>query len=99
MEEFSSVFEGVADPRRSNATRHSLHEMLMIALLSTLCGGEGCADMERFGRAKEGFLRRFMSLKHGIPSHDAFSDLFNAFDSGSLQKVLLRLLVVVCLTP
>ena len=31
MEEFSSVFEGVADPRRSNATRHSLHEMVMIA--------------------------------------------------------------------
>ncbi len=92
MEEFSSVFEGVTDPRRSNATRHSLHEMLMIALLSTLCGGEGCADMERFGRAKEGFLRRFMELKHGIPSHDAFSDLFNALDPDSLQKVLLRLL-------
>ena len=55
MEEFSSVLAGVSDPRRSNATRHSLYEMLMIALLSTLSGGEGCADMERFGRAKEGF--------------------------------------------
>ena len=62
------LFEGVTDPRRSNATRHSLHEMLMIALLSVLCGGEGCADMERYGRAKELFLRRFMVLKHGIPS-------------------------------
>ena len=92
MGEFSTVFEGVGDPRRSNATRHSLHEMLMIALLSTLCGGEGCADMERYGRAKEGFLRRFMGLKHGIPSHDAFSDLFNALDPGGLQGVLLRLL-------
>lgn len=92
MGEFSALFEGVADPRRSNATRHSLHEMLMIALLSTLCGGEGCSDMALFGRAKEGFLRRFMTLKHGIPSHDAFSDLFNALDPGSLQRVLLRLL-------
>ena len=54
----------------------------MIALLSVLCGGEGCADMERFGRAKEPFLRRFMVLAHGIPSHDAFSDLFNALDPG-----------------
>lgn len=92
MEEFSTIFAGVADPRRSNATRHSLHEMLMIGLLSVLCGGEGCADMERYGRAKEGLLRRFMALKHGIPSHDAFSDLFNALDPGSLQRVLLRLL-------
>ena len=92
MQEFSALFEGVEDPRCSNATRHSLHEMLMIALLSTLCGGEGCADMERFGRAKEPFLRRFMVLAHGIPSHDAFSDLFNALDPGGLQRVLLRLL-------
>ena len=92
MQEFSALFEGVEDPRCSNATRHSLHEMLMIALLSTLCGGEGCADMERFGRAKELFLRRFMVLEHGIPSHDAFSDLFNALDPGGLQRVLLRLL-------
>ena len=91
MQEFSSLFEGVEDPRSSNATRHSLHKMLMIALLSTLCGGEGCADMKRFGRAKEGFLRRFMVPKHGIPSHDAFSDLFNTLDPG-LQQVLLRLL-------
>ena len=51
MEEFSGLFEGVEDPRRSNAPRHDLHEMLMIALLSMLCGGEGCTDMERFGRA------------------------------------------------
>jgi hypothetical protein len=36
MEEFSHLFEGVSDPRRSNATRHDLHEMLMIALLSVL---------------------------------------------------------------
>ena len=92
MQEFSLLFEGIEDPRCSNATRHSLHEMLLIALLSVLCGGEGCADMERFGRAKEPFLRRFMVLQHGIPSHDAFSDLFNALGPGGLQKVLLRLL-------
>ena len=92
MQEFLYLFEGVEDPRSSNATRHSLHEMLMIALVLTLCGGEGCADMERFGRAKEPFLRRFMALKHGIPSHDAFSDQFNALDPDGLQKVLPRLL-------
>lgn len=92
MEEFSKLFEGVNDPRRSNATRHDLHEMLMIALLCVLCGGEGCHDMSLFGRSKERFLRRFMALKHGIPSHDAFSDLFNALDPKGFQQVMLRLL-------
>lgn len=64
----------------------------MIALLCVLCGGEGCHDMSLFGRSKERFLRRFMVLKHGIPSHDAFSDLFNALDPKDFQRVMLRLL-------
>jgi predicted transposase YbfD/YdcC len=92
MKEFSQLFEGVSDPRRSNATRHDLHEMLMIALLCVLCGGEGCHDMSLFGRSKERFLRRFMVLAHGIPSHDAFSDLFNALDPKGFQPVMARLL-------
>jgi len=92
MKEFSQFFEGVSDPRRSNASRHVLHEMLMIALLCMLCGGEGCHDMSLFGRSKQRFLRRFMALKHGIASHAAFSDLFNALDPWRFQPVMLRLL-------
>ena len=91
MEEFHHIFEGVEDPRQSNATRHDLHEMLMIGLLSTMCGGEGCSDMALFGHTKRAFLDSFMTLKHGIPSHDAFSDLFNALDPLRLQTVLMRL--------
>ena len=41
---------------------------------------------------KEGFLRNFMSLGHGIPSRDAFSDLFSALDPGGLRGVLTRTL-------
>ena len=91
MEEFYPIFESVNDPRKSNATRHDLQEMLMIGLLCVLCGGEGCCDMALFGRSKEAFLRRFMTLEHGIPSHDAFSDLFNALDPENFQQAMLRL--------
>ena len=91
MEEFGRTFEGVEDPRKSNTTRHDLHEMLMIGLLSTMCGGKGCSDMALFGHTKREFLGSFMTLKHGIPSHDAFSDLFNALDSLKPQTVLVRL--------
>ena len=44
------------------------------------------------GGRRSRFLRRLTVLKHGIPSHDAFSDLFNALDPGGLQTVLLRIL-------
>jgi hypothetical protein len=42
----------------------------MIALCAMLCGAEGCIDMEAFGKATERFLKRFLTLPHGIPSHD-----------------------------
>ena len=45
MEEFVACFAEVFDPRQDNA-RHNLHEILMIALCTLLCGGEDCSDME-----------------------------------------------------
>ena len=47
----------------------SLVEILIIAFCAMLCGTEDCSDMTLFGRAKEGFLRQFLRLPHGIPSH------------------------------
>ena len=85
MEEFVHIFEGVADPRRSNATLRDPDGMPMIGLPSAPCGGGGCADTERFGRAGEGFPRGFMRPAHGIPSRDAFPNPFNALDPGDLQ--------------
>ena len=79
MEDFISCFAGVRDPRQDNS-RHNLHEVLMIALCTFLCGGEDCSDMALFGEAKEPFLRQFLRLPHGIPSHDTFSRLFRRLD-------------------
>ncbi len=80
MEEFRRCFEGVPDPRTGNARRHELIEVLMISLCATLCGAESCVDMAQFGVAKEGTLRRFLRLEHGVPSHDTFSRLFRLLD-------------------
>ena len=63
---------GLDDPRTGNAQRHDLLEILLIALCATLCGAETCVDMALFGETKEPFLRRFLRLPGGIPSHDTF---------------------------
>ncbi len=61
MQDTFNVFNGVDDPRRGNATRHDLQEMLTIAFPFFLSGGRNRPGMERFGRMKEGFPPRFMS--------------------------------------
>ena len=91
MRELLSVFQEVEDPRRGNAKRHDLHDMLAISLLSMLTGGRTCVDMEDYGCAAESWLRTFLGLEHGIPSHDTFSRLFGKLDPAGLQKSLLRL--------
>ena len=70
MGSFEECFSDLEDPRTGNATRHLLLEILMIALCATLCGAESCVDMGVFGKAKEEFLKEFLRLPHGIPSHD-----------------------------
>jgi predicted transposase YbfD/YdcC len=80
MEEFAAVFADLQDPRTGNAQRHALLEILLIGLCTVLCGGETCTDMVRFGRAKWAFLKQFLTLKHGIPSHDTFSRVFRLLD-------------------
>lgn len=89
MERFTACFTDLEDPREDNA-RHDLHDILVIALCAMLCGAEGCSDMALFGRAKEPFLRQFLRLRHGIPSHDTFSRLFRLLDPAQFHACFLR---------
>ncbi len=90
MERFQACFADLADPRTGNAQRHELLEILLIALAATLCGAEGCVDMALFGRAKEPFLRRFLALPGGVPSHDTFSRLFRLLDPVAFEAGFAR---------
>ena len=86
MERLRGCFGDLVDPRPgSNAQRHDLLEILLIALAATLCGAEGCVDMALFGRAKEPLLRRFLRLEGGIPSHDTFARIFRLLDPDAFE--------------
>jgi predicted transposase YbfD/YdcC len=80
LDQFMSCWEGLEDPRRGNAALHDFNELLVIALCAVLCGGQGAVDMALFAKAKETFLRSFLELSNGPPSHDTFSRLFRDLD-------------------
>lgn len=90
MEEFAACWEGLEDPRTGNASLHELHELLMIALCTVLSGGQGAVDMALFAKSKEPFLRGFLKLKNGPPSHDTFSRLFRLLDPAQFGAVFQR---------
>src|SRR3954470_3118006 len=90
MDQFADCWEGLEDPRTGNAGLHDFHELLMIALCTVLCGGQSAVDMGLFARAKEPFLRGFLSLANGLPSHDTFSRLFRLLDPIQFQAAFQR---------
>lgn len=71
----------IADPRMDRRKEHSLHDVLMIAILAMLCGAETFVDFEDFGNAKKEWLEGFLALPNGIPSHDTFGRVFCAMNN------------------
>ena len=92
MDRFRACFSDLEDPRRGNARRHDLLEMLFIALAANLCGAESCVDMADFAEAKAGLLRRILRLDNGVPSHDTFSRLFRLLDPAQFHAGFQRFL-------
>ena len=90
MEQFLACWEGLKDPRTGNAGLHDFHELLMIALCTVLGGGQGAVDMAVFAKAKEPFLRGFLKLENGLPSHDTFSRLFRLLEPSQFQAAFQR---------
>src|SRR5437588_3012325 len=73
-------FAELPDPRRAQGRRHKLVDILAIALCAVLCGADEFTGIEEFGETREAWLRGFLELPHGIPSHDTFGRVFAALD-------------------
>jgi predicted transposase YbfD/YdcC len=77
----------VADPRRHNRL-HPLPEMITMAVIATLCGCDGWDDVADFCQVRDAWFKSFLSLPHGIPSHDTFGRVFARLDPLGLEEVL-----------
>src|SRR5450432_1091192 len=90
LDRFIECWEGLDDPRTGNAALHDFHEILAIAMCAVLCGGQGSVDMGLFAKSKEPFLRGFLKLENGVPSHDTFSRLFRMLDPDQFRAAFQR---------
>ena len=90
---FLRIFKKIDDSRIQAMIDYPLEEILLIAFLSVLGNASTWADMERFGRKKQRWLKKFLSLKNGIPSHDTFRRVFSLIDTAQLQKAAVAFLM------
>jgi hypothetical protein len=69
-------FSKIKDPRIERTKRHKLLEILVIAICGVICGADSWVDIELFGKTKQEWLKTFLKLPNGIPSHDTFGRVF-----------------------
>ncbi len=83
-------FENIEDPRVEGRCDHKLIDMIIIAICGVICGADSWTGIETFGKAKEQWLREFLEIKNGIPSHDTFVYVFSRLDGEAFQKGFAR---------
>lgn len=81
-------FENLADPRVERTREHALFDLLVVALLGTIAGADSWVDIERFGNARLAWLRTFLPLINGVPSHDTFGRVFAMLDPAALSACI-----------
>jgi predicted transposase YbfD/YdcC len=85
-----TTLEEVPDPRVDRSKDHDLVDLLVIALCTILVGGDSFYDMEEFAEVRLSWLKSFLRLRNGAPSHDTFNRVFQALDGRQLADSLSR---------
>ena len=80
----------VSDFRIDRRKRYPLYEILMVAVCAMVAGAKGPTDFERFGRLKFRFLKKFLPLQNGIPSHDTFRRVLGKLDPKRFNAALVK---------
>jgi predicted transposase YbfD/YdcC len=85
-----SHFSKLKDPRAVHNIDHLLIDIIVITLCATICGANDWEAVAEYGRIKYEWLKKFLALPNGIPSHDTFSRLFARLNPEELQSCFMQ---------
>src|SRR5580698_1008907 len=83
-------FRKLKDPRREERCRHTLQDIIVIALCATIAGAQDWQEITTFGEKRHDWLKRFLKLPNGIPSHDTFERVFDRINPQAFQNCFLN---------
>jgi predicted transposase YbfD/YdcC len=91
--EIKTYFRRLRDPRRKHGQQHRFLDIVVITLCAVIAGADSWPQIEAFGQRRHAWLKRFLALPHGIPSHDTFRRLFGALQPQAFQACVRQWLI------
>ena len=86
----ADVFVSITDPRQAGKVEHDLVELLVVAVNAVLVGADTFVEIELWAKEKLDWLRGYLALEAGIPSHDTFGRLFGLIDPTEFETAFRR---------
>jgi predicted transposase YbfD/YdcC len=86
MEELMECFAYVEDPRVLGRSKHLFIDIIVLSICATLCGAEACTEIEEFGNQKIDWLRQYLDLPCGIPSHDTIGRVLSIVEPLQMES-------------
>ena len=96
FETWQECFSALPDPRVVGRTWHKLLDILFLTLCAVMSGMDDWEAIEEWGNARLDWLRRFVPLANGIPSHDTLERVFAALDSMQFEACFVRWMNTLC---
>jgi len=93
---FSTHFHDIEDQRIERTKFHLLHDILVIAICAVICGADGPSAIEQYALAKQNWLKTFLKLPNGIPSHDTIGRVIAQIDPQQFQTCFIRWIQDIC---
>lgn len=87
MEELLNWMEYIEDVRQARKVRHKLKDILVIVLFATLANADDWVEMEMFAKEYPDYLRKYIGLENGIPSHDTLNWVMGLLSPDILQQM------------
>lgn len=78
------ALSSLEDPRIERHKRHQLLDIIILTICAVISGAEGWEAIEAFGKEKQGWLRKWIALENGIPSHDCIARVVSRIEPGKL---------------
>lgn len=80
-------FSELNDPRIKRNKKHLLSDIIILTIIAVICGAESWDSIELFGKTKIDFLKTFLKLRNGIPSHDTINRVFSMLNARKFEKL------------